>query len=62
MAKKYLVNPNTCGSYNQRLHADSVKSITGWEILCKNQKNWYLFHALGGVFGHVKEKSRNMGA
>ena len=28
---------------------DSVKSITGREILCKND----LFYVLNGVFGHV---------
>ena len=32
---------------------DSVKSITGREILCKNVFFCYLFYVLNGVFGHV---------
>ena len=57
--KDNVLNPITRGGFNQRSHAggtkcpDSVKSITGQEILCKNQKIWYLFYALSGVFGHV---------
>ena len=41
---------------------DSVKYITGREILCKNENCCYLFYALNAVFGHVKEKSKSMGA
>ena len=35
---------------------DSVKSIMGRKILCKNFKKLYLFYVLNGVFGHVQEK------
>ena len=55
-----LFNPIIRGGFGQRLYAgggskspDSVKSITGRDILCKNEIFYYLFYALNGVFGHV---------
>ena len=40
----------------------SVKSITGREILCENENFSYLFYVLNGIFGHVWEMSKSIGA
>ena len=63
------LNPIIRGGFDQRLYAgggskspDSVKSITGREILCENEKFSYLFYVLNGIFGHVWEMSKSIGA
>ena len=64
-----LVNPITRGGFDQRPPAggggtkcpDSVKSITGWKVLCKKSKFGIYFMCLMASLGMFR-KSQNVAA
>ena len=52
----------TICNYSETINPDSVKSVTGGEILCKHLNCWYFFYEVNGVFEHVEKKSKNIRA